>query len=630
MKSSTAASVKRSASKEKKPRTARRQWKARGFFSRPKATTLSKPAWFSKLVNFSQDTWLLEYLFLAFSIACVVTIYAILFHFNDKALRTWHSKLSVNTVLSIIGTAMKGSTLLATGSALGQSKWTWYYHIGRRLKDFQTFDAASRGPFGALFFLLQLPRAKLASVGALVFLVGLASDASIQASTSQPLRSKSLPTAAIPVCRNYSTGSSDLDPVFKTSLFTGIFNAEAEINAFNEILADNSTFAKYTPLRLNDTTYKTSATCGTGNCSFPSYFSLVVRHQCSDVSHLLQIEDGSNLINQTVSLQFPDYGGTAKLRATYTGTTPVDWKPGDPEIVYTMLNVTSSAAYDTMVTPPDAASGKLFTTDNLLLVDVYGIAYNDSMGVENTTENRFEAFHCDLHFAVQHFNASVSDAVLTETPGAFTSGSWSFKSDFRKRHGNVYDETWYWFLRANLSGTEHEIRIYDGFFWAAAFIVPQYFTGAHTNAEQATNEEIYYTMLNAEGSIGIDRVFANVAQSLTTYFRSATNETATGSTQELEQYIHVRWQWLLVPVSMVALNAAFVIATDLQSRRYGVPSWRTSALASMLSETSAEEGATATLHDGTLFIGPPGRFDRVSDLEEWAGTRSAYLRQKDG
>ena len=51
--------------------------------------------------------------------------------------------------------------------------------------------------------------------------------------------------------------------------------------------------------------------------------------------------------------------------------------------------------------------------------------------------------------------------------------------------------------------------------------------------------------------MGTDTVFANIAKSITPYFRIATNGTAEGLTQELELYIHARRQFLLIPVVMV-------------------------------------------------------------------------------
>ena len=453
-------------------------------------------------------------------------------------------------------------------------------------------------------------------------------DAAIQASTSQPLSSTSSQTAAIPVCHNYPQHIEALDPAFKTSLFTGLLNAQAEQeNAVYKYSPDYHGSAIFKPLRLNDTGYAASVTCGTGNCTFPSYSSLVVRHECSDITHLIHVENGSNSINQTVSLPYPDYYGTSKLEATYSVLQPVHSKFGESSIVYTDLNMTSSGEFLNMLKTPSLGSyGQTFTTDRLFLSDVYGIRYNGVGG--KTNESRFSAWHCDLHFAVQHFYSTVNFGVLTEIPGALSSAHWSFKPDPTTRPERAYDDSGYWYLRANIPGKEHKVTIDRAFLWVVAEFLPQYFGGGHKSSGGPTKDEIYNTMVQASSTIGVDKVFASIAKSLTTYFRSATSETVTGSTHALEQYIHVRWEWLLVPVLMVALNTAFVVATALQSYWRGVLAWRTSALAPMMSETSADHGATASSRDVTLLVGPPKRFDRVSDIREWTGTWSAYLRQR--
>ena len=256
---------------------------------------------FSPFFKWYQDSWVLEYLSLVLSILSLIAIFAIVLHFDNKASKTWHSKLSLNAVLSILATVLKGVTLLATASALGQSKWAWYCRSARSLQDFQTFDSASRGPFGALFLLWQLPRSTLACLGSLIIIIGLASDASIQASTSQPLRSLFSSTASVPVGSNYDgpIGVGIVDPLLVNALYTGVFNAEVVIN---------NNMANNTPGGiLNTTSYSISPFCGTGNCTFEPYASLAINHRCLDITELLQYADGSNATLQNVTLSIsPD------------------------------------------------------------------------------------------------------------------------------------------------------------------------------------------------------------------------------------------------------------------------------------------------------------------------------------
>jgi hypothetical protein len=77
---------------------------------------------------------------------------------------------------------------------------------------------------------------------------------------------------------------------------------------------------------------------------------------------------------------------------------------------------------------------------------------------------------------------------------------------------------------------------------------------------------------------------------------------------------------------MVVLNSAFVIATSVQSHHRGIPSWRSSALASMFTDLCVEEQGTTTKLAQHVLIGPPEGLSRISDLEEWASTRLASLR----
>ena len=69
---------------------------------------------------------------------------------------TGKHSLSINTVLSVLATVIKGSTILATATALSQSQWTWYYKSNQPLQDFRVFDDAWRGPLGGAQLLVRL------------------------------------------------------------------------------------------------------------------------------------------------------------------------------------------------------------------------------------------------------------------------------------------------------------------------------------------------------------------------------------------------------------------------------------------------------------------------------------------
>lgn len=114
--------------------------------------------------------------------------------------------------------------LLPVCGCLSQLKWLWYHRGTQKLDDFEVFDAASRGPFGAALLLYRLKLWDLASLGSLVTLLALASDAFIQ----QSLRFPTTAVDRLATARNYTkksvspvSGTFDVDQPFIPALYNG-------------------------------------------------------------------------------------------------------------------------------------------------------------------------------------------------------------------------------------------------------------------------------------------------------------------------------------------------------------------------------------------------------------------------
>lgn len=70
--------------------------------------------------------WTVEILWLVLSIVSLVVM-SILLSFEDgKTWESWNFYLSLNTVVSILGTLSRISLASAVGSCLAQEKWNWY------------------------------------------------------------------------------------------------------------------------------------------------------------------------------------------------------------------------------------------------------------------------------------------------------------------------------------------------------------------------------------------------------------------------------------------------------------------------------------------------------------------------
>ena len=72
--------------------------------------------------------------------------------YDGESLPNLPLHVTLNTFLAFFTTLTKACFMIAVAEALSQWKWNWFA-AGRPLNDFQTFDMASRGPWGSLLLL---------------------------------------------------------------------------------------------------------------------------------------------------------------------------------------------------------------------------------------------------------------------------------------------------------------------------------------------------------------------------------------------------------------------------------------------------------------------------------------------
>ncbi|KAJ9603962.1 hypothetical protein H2200_011484 [Cladophialophora chaetospira] len=197
------------------------------------------------------DTWALEFAALILACICLTVIMVLCGVFQNKSLRHWHSYFSINTLVSVLGTVMKSCILLATAAGLGQLNWAWFDRQPNPFSDFDSHDQASRGPIGAAALLYRLRFWHLASLGCLVTILSLFSDAFIQASVEISTRTVGQENAAtIPICTDLVRG--------------GLSYGRAAAALYSGISLDG-TMPMQTTLQ---------AVCPTGNCTYSAFDSL--------------------------------------------------------------------------------------------------------------------------------------------------------------------------------------------------------------------------------------------------------------------------------------------------------------------------------------------------------------------
>jgi hypothetical protein len=101
------------------------------------------------------DWWWWEFLSWTVSFACVVAIVGVLWFYDGKRQPEYLiSGITLNAYVSVFAAVSKAALILPTSEAISQLKWIWFQDEAA-LWDFQLYDAASRGPWGAFMLLIR-------------------------------------------------------------------------------------------------------------------------------------------------------------------------------------------------------------------------------------------------------------------------------------------------------------------------------------------------------------------------------------------------------------------------------------------------------------------------------------------
>jgi hypothetical protein len=501
--------------------------------------------------------------------------------------------------------------MLAVASALGQLKWAWYHRHRGLLQRFQTFDAASRGPLGAVTLLYQFCCWHLASLGATVTLLALASDPFVQQTVTFPCRAYSNETASVPTAQDYAkTGIylrnniDDLEPSMKAAVYDGMMY-----------------------LNVLNTGASISARCPSGNCEFPTYASVAVCSKCQDITSA--IDNICVPLNKTRLP--PEMGGSSSgpYNCTIQATLPGGLHLANGLAYalnngyrYNFLNMTTSSTRARVTGIPFEDRSFADTTLMIANVSLLNRTILSSSDIYDLMLNNTLAFNCSLSFCLQAYTAKVTDGVFTEIPGEEMTVVADFVGDNRALHVPADRLS----PGANSTfglGQQFEVAVESSF--------QTTFNGSGTGNADTTDTEFSSDLLASLFYSGPDRIpetMRNLATSMTNNMRLQSSAVVLGTALDAQLYIHVRWVWLSLPLIMVIGSIVFLLLTVWQSRRWGIPSWRGSALATM---AHGVYGGDVGEDTNDIMAANDARWvgkEKVSDLDRWAEDVEVDLRRR--
>ncbi|KAE8840215.1 hypothetical protein HRS9122_06820 [Pyrenophora teres f. teres] len=251
------------------------------------------------------ERWLLEIVSWLISAVCMGAIIAVLVVLKDKPSTKWpfsNLGITLNAFVSVLSRVAGAALLLPVAEALGQLKWSWFIRgDSKKMWDFEMFDNASRGPWGAFLLLIHTKGKTIAALGALVTIFALALDPFFQQVVSFPTRWTLQDTnGSIARVIRY-------EPMYDVQYENG--ESVAQMDTIIASVAEPFFINNGTqPMPFgNGTRADVPLSCPGSNCTWPSYETLGMCSQCIEVPTLLNFTcmftrvDWTSKLNATVS-----------------------------------------------------------------------------------------------------------------------------------------------------------------------------------------------------------------------------------------------------------------------------------------------------------------------------------------
>lgn len=542
--------------------------KKKEFFLSPSATwnLYRHNPWY---LSWQQETWAM-----GFSICCLVATCIIMAWIDGRRLSIWHWAIQPNAVVSLLLVSSKAALMLSTAACLSQLKWTHFQSAPRKLKDLETFDDASRGPWGSLRLLFARGTGSLDAavrLGCAITVLVLAMETFGQQLLSFPER------------RVAVDGEAASFPTIRDLVAVPNYSGRLGMTLSDRLLQSR--------LSLMESIYgRTTAApfeCGASECSWNSHVTLGLCSHCRDFSDTQPVckikifttpRSYVGDDNQTHDTSF----NTTTLECDYqiegrNVTTIRDWLLDGYHTEVPNPKNSSTWTYNTAI---DIDS---WNTDSWYGKGEPAVALNFTALIANDTLGRPRITTCTMNYCAwvyenstakgQDFNVgSLNKYILgweamqrTETGphGNFRASNYTFRANGTGFPSEKHNDTFIVYGDADKELRQHLYTILD-----------------------ATSYDYHSTSLKPDTTPGLgEAMLANpnitamadrMATGMTNVWRQYQNEQAVGIAWESVAFIHVEWVWLTLPAAAVLGASVVLVMTLIQNRRTVL--WKSSVL----------------------------------------------------
>ncbi|OJJ85936.1 DUF3176 domain-containing protein [Aspergillus glaucus CBS 516.65] len=520
------------------------------------------------------DTWFWEIVSITFSIACFIAICSVLLSYDQKAMPNFPKGLTLNTIVSILATGSKSALLCMVGTSIGQLKWIWFQGRKKRpVYDLQSFDDASRGPWGSVMILLRCSRkgSSVLSLGAIITVLSLAFDPFIQQVLRFPVRqvisssSTAVVEQAVLAFKPTPGVTSDL---FFGAIETGLWSGNFDLNP----------------------------TCPSGNCTWPTFQSAGWCSKCENVtsaatlvgcdiasfntsSHEAQVvpcsitlSDGTWFDNAIEGAwQDTVYGGHFVLDFSTEQIAKVNNRTG-PYLNQSILGVWSplmAVSYIELSPLWNSTAAKFKEK----------LEINHGVPSIQTSSPEFGEIFYSGNDSIIPYRDSFKDSKAIEYGGQQDRKCW------KPERGALVNVT------LTKDNWPPESTLWENAQFAGCPVPedPSYswVNGVTTLSMLYNNtDQLWHWCMKTAPDLALQRingpnfadVMSNIAASMTKYARDISNQTVQGIAYVPQVYVSVDWAFLILPGLLILLGIIFLLLTISVNSKHDLGLWKSSIL----------------------------------------------------
>ncbi|KIX01068.1 uncharacterized protein Z518_10134 [Rhinocladiella mackenziei CBS 650.93] len=548
-----------------------------------------RPSWWSRAML---DNWAWEIGAAVLCLGILVAIAGILFAYDHHEVPDLPDGLTINAIISFLATLAHATLMVILAAALRQEKWLWFIDQPRPLNTVDTFEEASRGPYGSLLLLASFRGSLRALLAAFVTILALGFEPLIQQLVLVQVRE-------VPI--NSTPASIRTPTSYEESVIGNLGGSSLSLNA---LIGAFGGAAGAIPDPI----------CPSGNCTWPAYNTLALCTVCQDVTDQVLTSGEPFNINLTSHLETFAQSNDSSSSTTWSPTyalphgnnltvdvtldldlaSSVQWFISYPRRSVWPLNIDRTADSDWASTwDNETYAGIPSPLFAMGYIDTIISADYSALTLQNATECSFtpcvRTMDTEVRSGVTRANITATNyghVIIYETqPDGQVWSGWNALvngTTYSMYDHGTFDVQGhaYLLIQALRIALEGNTTYSIGGYWYPdpEQEAEQGFTFNSTTFSQTDGPWSSAGQQAIDGSGNFSDVVDGVGRALTGRFQQLEDTVAVGTSLRSEAVIVVRWAWIAYPLALVVLGLGGLLLTILATHTKHMAVWKESTL----------------------------------------------------